>query len=316
MSVDLRPPESHGRAIAQALLVTFLWASSWVLIKVGLQASLPPLTFAGLRYSLAFLVLLPFVQGNSRHRQSLAATPRGLWWQLALLGVLFYTLTQGAQFVGLALLPAATLTLLLNFSVVAVALFSGLFTGESTTAAQWAGILLSVLGAVVYLWPLVLPASQMVGLAVGLVGMLANAAASLLGRQVNRAGRLSPLLVTTVSMGVGGLLLLAVGAATQGFGELGARQWAIIAWLAVVNTAVAFTLWNRSLRALTAVESSVINNLMLPQIAILAWVFLGESLNLRQIVGLALVGVGTLIVQLWRTGSVGGSIMRRKGTTN
>ena len=54
------------------------------------------------------------------------------------------------------------------------------------------------------------------------------------------------------------------------------------------------------MRTLTAVESSVINNTMLPQIAILAWVFLGESLDARQILGLLLVAVGTLIVQVWR----------------
>ena len=89
---------------------------------------------------------------------------------------------------------------------------------------------------------------------------------------------LPPVVITTVSMGIGGLLLLAVGAAAQGFGALDLRQWLIIAWLAVVNTALAFTLWNNTLRTLTAIESSVINNTMLPQIAILAWIFLGESL--------------------------------------
>ena len=78
------------------------------------------------------------------------------------------------------------------------------------------------------------------------------------------------------------------------------QQWLLVAWLAVVNTALAFTLWNHTLRTLTAVESSVINNTMLPQIAILAWVFLDEPLNLRQIIGISLVGVGTLVVQLRR----------------
>jgi drug/metabolite transporter (DMT)-like permease len=39
---------------------------------------------------------------------------------------------------------------------------------------------------------------------------------------------------------------------------------------------------------------------MLPQIAILAWIFLGESLNLRQIIGLSLVAVGIIVVQVWR----------------
>ncbi|MCC6146476.1 MAG: EamA family transporter, partial [Anaerolineaceae bacterium] len=58
--------------------------------------------------------------------------------------------------------------------------------------------------------------------------------------------------------------------------------------------------WNNTLKTLTAVESSIINNTMLPQIAILAWLFLDEPLNIRQIFGIVLVGVGTLIVQLWR----------------
>jgi drug/metabolite transporter (DMT)-like permease len=63
------------------------------------------------------------------------------------------------------------------------------------------------------------------------------------------------------------------------------QSWLLIAWLAVVNTAFAFTLWNHTLRTLSAVESSIINNLMLPQIAILAFVFLGETLNGKEILG-------------------------------
>ena len=101
-------------------------------------------------------------------------------------------------------------------------------------------------------------------------------------------------------MGIGGFLLLIIGVTTKGFCSLNLVQWLIVGWLAVVNTAVAFTLWNNTLKTLTAVESSIINNTMLPQIAILAWLFLDEPLNSRQILGIVLVGTGTLIVQLWR----------------
>jgi len=139
---------------------------------------------------------------------------------------------------------------------------------------------------------------------VAIVGVLANAGSSLLGRQVNRKGMLSPLLVTFVSMGIGSFLLLVIGTVTQGFGSMGWQDWAIIVWMAVFNTAIAFTLWNRTLRTLTAVESSVINSLMMPQIAILAFVFLGEALSSKEVVGLILVGVGVLIVQLKRQNQV------------
>lgn len=121
-----------------------------------------------------------------------------------------------------------------------------------------------------------------------------------MSRQANRRRDLPPLIITTASMGIGGVILLATGIATQGLGRLEPEQWLIIGWLAVVNTALAFTWWNNTLQTLTAVESSIINSAMLPQIALLAWLFLAEPLNFRQIGGLILVGVGTLVVQLWR----------------
>jgi drug/metabolite transporter (DMT)-like permease len=291
-------PKAHLTAIFQAVLVTFLWSTSWVLIKVGLRASLPALTFAGLRYSIAFLCLLPFILLNPAHRKIIPAIPRQTWGQLILLGIIFYFLTQGAQFVSLASLPAATLTLLLNLSPILVALVSSLLGAEAPTIRQWFGILLSVAGVLVYFLPMVVPQGQVIGLLAALVGLLANSASSLLGRQVNARSGLSALIITTLSMGVGGLLLLLSGMVTEGFGSLGWQHWFIILWLAVVNTAIAFFLWNASLRILTAVESSLINNLMLPQIAILAWLFLDEPLKEGQVVGLILVVLGTLLVQL------------------
>ena len=51
------PSRLHLQAVLTALFVTFLWSTSWVLIKLGLRASLPTVTFAGLRYGLAWVFL-------------------------------------------------------------------------------------------------------------------------------------------------------------------------------------------------------------------------------------------------------------------
>lgn len=287
-------------AILQALLVTFLWSTSWVLIKIGLQVNLPALTFAGLRYTLAFLCLTPLVLLNRQYRATLRHLPRATWELLILLGVVYYALTQGSQFVGLSLLPAATVNLLLNLTSLVVGLMNVRKGQEIPTRGQWLAMGLSAVGVAIYFLPLTLPPGAWLGLAVASIGVLTNAWGSVLGRQVNQVAHLPPLLVTFVSMGVGALLLLIVGGATQGFGTLELRQWVIIGWLALVNTAFAFTLWNRTLQTLTAVESSMINSLMLPQITILAWVFLGEGLNGRQIAGLVLVGLGVMLVQVLR----------------
>ena len=280
----------------QALFVTFLWSTSWVLIKLGLE-EIPAISFAGLRYFLAFLVLAPALLASPAGREQLRSLTRSDWLRLSVLGVVFYTLTQGAQFVALAFLPAVTLSLILSFSPAAVALLGASFLGERLTRLQWLGVGAFVLGALIYFLPLQLPV-QALGLAVAAIGLLANTGASLLSRSVNRRGDLQPLLVTVVSMGIGSSLLLAVGLVVEGVPRLDVSGWTIVLWLAVVNTALAFTLWNHTLRSLTAIESTLINNTMLVQIAILAWLFLGEPISLRQGAGLMLAVLGVLGVQL------------------
>lgn len=290
------------RAILQALFVSFLWATSWVFIKFGLQGAngpaIPPLTFAGLRYGLAFLCLLPFA-ARPAQRAALKALPRSAWLRLCVLGLLFYTVTQPAQFVGLKYLPAITVNVLLNFSTIAVALLGLVLLAERPAPLQWLGISVALAGALVFFYPGHLPAGQMPGYLAVAVGLLANAGAAVLGRSINRAGQLSALLITTVSMGVGAVVLLAVGLAVQGLPALTLTQWAVVVWLAVVNTAFAFTLWNHTQRTLSALESSVINSTLIVQIPLLAWLFLGEALTPQKLAGLALAGAGALLVQLW-----------------
>lgn len=295
----LRNSSPHLRAVLQALFVTFLWSTSWVLIKIGLK-DIPALTFAGLRYSLAFLCLLPFSLRSARST-SLQRLSTKAWTRLIILGFLFYALTQGAQFLGLAYMPAVTVNLLLSFTSIVVALMGIVLLAERPTALQWGGVGLSVLGAFLYFYPISLPASQAIGFIAVIIGVLANAGSSILGRHVNRGGDIRPLTVTTVSMGVGAIVLLVTGVLIQGLPSLSLINWAIIGWLAVVNTALAFTLWNDTLRTLSAMQSSIINNTMVVQIPILAWLFLGERLTWQAGIGLMLAAFGTLIVQLRRS---------------
>jgi drug/metabolite transporter (DMT)-like permease len=269
-----------------------------VLIKVGLR-DIPALTFAGLRYTLAFLILLPLLL-RSASINSLRAISRSNWISLLLLGLLFYSVTQGAQFVGLLYLPAVSVSLMLNFTPLIVAVLGISLLRERPTILQWMGVLLFLTGIATYFYPASLPAEETLGLLVMSVGVLANAASSLLGRHVNRSGDIDPLTVTTISMGIGSITLLLSGVLVQGMPPLSPVNWLIILWLAVVNTAFAFTLWNHTLRTLMAVESTLVNSTMLIQIAILAWIFLGESLTPQELMGLALAVIGIVLVQLRR----------------
>lgn len=187
-------------AILQALFVVFLWATSWVLIKFGLE-EIPPLTFAGLRYFLAFLCLLGgvFLYRDAKHQ--VKSLSKGAWSQLIFLGFLFYAGTQGASFVALAHLPAVTVNLLWSFSSVFVALVGIAWLSEKPTGFQWIGILLALLGAMMYFYPVTIPKSQWIGYFVAVIGIMANAVSSSMGRDINRSAEYHPLVVTVVSMG-------------------------------------------------------------------------------------------------------------------
>lgn len=288
----------HLSAILLALLVTFLWSTSFVIIKLGLK-EIPPLTFAGLRYSIAFVCLLPFLltRKNITVVQNLEKID---WSKLFLLGVLFYAFTQGTQFIGLSLLPAVTVSLWLNFTPLIVAVMAIFLIKEFPTQLQWFGVVLFIIGILTYFYPVSLSEDQSLGLIVMTIGVFANSSSAVLGRSVNRKGNINPLVVTVVSMGIGSVILLTSGIIIQGFPSISFDNVVYLLWLAIINTALAFTIWNHTLRTLTAMESSIINGTMLIQIAVLAWLFLGETISVKEITGMLIAALGAVLVQLKR----------------
>ena len=102
-------------------------------------------------------------------------------------------------------------------------------------------------------------------------------------------------------MGIGAIILLIAGIAIQGLPKISFMNIIYLLWLAIINTAFAFTLWNLTLRTLTAMESSIINGTMLIQIAVLAWIFIDEPITLQEGIGMFIAGTGAVIVQIRRT---------------
>ena len=291
----IRKPVSHFTIVFQALFVTFLWSTSFIIIKIGLK-DLSPLLFAGMRYFLAFIILFPFLF-NGKNLGNLKKVNKADWYKLLVLGFLFYTITQAAQFIGLSLLPSVTVSIILNFTPLFVAIVAILFLNEIPTALQWVGVILFIMGVFVYFYPLKFSGGYLSGILIMLLGVLANALSSILGRSVNREAKLEPVVITVISMGFGSIILFIISLIVEGLPDLSLISLIYIIWLAAVNTAFAFNLWNLTLRSLTAVESSIINGTMLIQIAFLAWIFLGENLTFGKICGMIITSLGAFLVQ-------------------
>jgi drug/metabolite transporter (DMT)-like permease len=281
-----------------ALIVAFLWSTSWILIRWGLEGEdLPPLTFAGLRYGVAAAVLVGWLAWR---RPDLGPRPpdRRLVGRLILLGIVLFGVAQRAQFVALAEQPAATTSLVLSLTPLLVGASAGIALAEVPTRGQLLGTLLVAIGAWLYFAGDL--GATVAGMVAALTALLANVVSSLLGRDVNRSTRLPATAVTAVSMSVGAVLLLAAGVALEGGTGVTLKGWLIVGWLAVVNTALAFSLWNLSLRRLSALESAAINDTMLVQVALLAWLLLGEAPGAVGLAGILVVSAGVYLTQVGR----------------
>ena len=285
----------RSKAILLAIFVTMLWSSSIILIKKYL-VDVPPLTFTGIRYMLAFLMLLP---GLIKRRAEVRQLRAFDWRYLVILGLVYYTITQGGQFMALIHLDAITMSLLLSFTGPMVAVLGLIFLKERVTRLQWFGMAIFLAGVLVYFLPITTIPKSLLGLGLALLTMTANSVAAVMGRGVNREQRLDPMVVTGISMGIGAVVLLAGVAVFQGIPPLSLRTWLLLVLIAGLNTAFAFWVWNHTLRLLTAMESSMINNSMLIQITLLAWLFLGESISPLGLIGLVIAVVGLFLVN-WK----------------
>lgn len=280
-------------ALIEGLLVTFLWSTSYVLVKIGL-AELPPLTFAAYRYVIASTVLLAaaLLRNDGIYLGAKKDLPK-----LFFLGVSGYSVAQGLQYVGLSYLAAVTVTFLLNFTPVIVLLLGIVFSREFPVPVQLAGMTLALLGAYFFFLAPISEA-ELIGVAVTLLSGLGWAAYMVSSRQSLQMDRFTTLNLTALSMLFGAIILLFSALLIEGPVVVLLSEWAIILWLSLVNTALAFVLWNHALRSMRAFELSALQNTMLIQIGILAWIFLGEELTVTKVAAMAMVFIGVLIVQI------------------
>jgi drug/metabolite transporter (DMT)-like permease len=281
----------------EPLLVTFLWSTSYVLIKVGLS-EVSPFLFAAVRYALAFAVLGLVDIGLARKSEQKTAHGHTMMVLLAIAGICGYTLAQGFQFLGLFYLPAVTTSFLFNFTPIFVLILGLLVLHEKASWLQLVGLAVALAGAFAFFSERLSWKGEQLGVLIVIIGGIAWAIYMVIMRKIQRVSNFGSLRLTLVTMGIGTVGLLAIAIVSEGFKPISLNALVIILWLSVVNTAMAFLMWNHALKFTRPYELSVIQNSMLVQIAILAWLFLGESLTLVMVAGVVFVITGILLVQI------------------
>ena len=283
-----------------------IWSSSYVLLKIGL-GHLGPLTIAGLRYSFAFLILLPFI---IRNRASSLPLPTGIWFRLIGLGISAYVVGNGALVFALKYLPATIVSFLMSLLPLFM-LFAGVvWLKEHPTRQQVLGLVLSLVGGGLFFW-LGLRPGEPNGIAIMATGLIGFTLFGIIGRDIAKRRRLDTLTLTALPLAVGGGVLMLIAVLLEGIPSVSPYSWAIVLWLAVVNTASAYLLYNHSLQVLTALEMTVMLSLSPLATAVLGWLLLDEVLVPIQIVGMVIVIIGVVLVQRTSIGRIGKKLSRR-----
>ncbi|MEZ0395373.1 MAG: DMT family transporter [Anaerolineales bacterium] len=283
---------SRLAAVGEALLVNFIWASSFVLVKIALQ-DFGPLTLGGLRYFLGFVVLIPFLAARVRLLRLSGRT----WKRLLILGVCAYTLGNGTTFWALQSLSATTVSLLMSLVTLLVLLGGTVWLGEIPTPLQVVGVVVT-LGGMVLFFSGGIRASEPLGLAVMFLGLLAFAAFGLLGRDSARAGETDSLTLTAIPLALGGGLLLLIALPLEGWPRAPLPVWGLVLWLAAVNTALGYLIYNHALQTLPAFEMNLLLSLSPIWTALMSALVFAEQLTGHQWTAILIVIGGVGLVQM------------------
>lgn len=290
----LPPAASPGLplALTEALATTVIWGSSFVVAKFGLR-TIGPITLAGLRYFTAFVLLLPFLLLRLR---SSRWPDRAALGRMALLGLTAYLIGNGALFLALEFVPSTMVSFLLGVIPVVVLVGSLVWLKEIPTRRQVLGLVISLGGMALFFIPGLQPATLR-GLPILAVGVVGFGAFGLLGRSMARDRRVDSLTLTAVPLAVGGTALLGSGLALEGLPRWTSEGAAVVLWLALVNSAIAYLLYNHALQRLTALQMNMILNLSPFVTAGLAFLLLGERLSAIQWVGMIVATAGVAQAQ-------------------
>jgi len=284
--------QPYRLAVIEAVIVNLLWASTFIFVKISLR-EMGPLTIGGLRYFLGFLVLVPFLL-KSKKRKRISNKE---WRNLAIIGISSYTLANNAMFWSLIYLPATTVSFMMGLITLLVFISGVIWLKELPNRLQFSGILLTLIGTGMF-FSVGLKPGEPLGILLAGGSLICFTIFGVMGRNTARARSVDTRSLTAFPLAIGGGLSLLIAIPIEGFPHASIQTWGLIAWLAVVNTSLAYMLYNHSLQILTAFQMNVLLNLAPIGTAVLGWFLLGEQLNLLQFIGIVVVIVGASLVQV------------------
>jgi drug/metabolite transporter (DMT)-like permease len=278
------------------LALCLIWGSTWLAIKVGLDAGMPPLLGVSLRFGIAALILLPiaWLRGRAAFRDPVA------WRLAALVGVTSFGIGYGCTYVGGMYIPSGLGSLTFGAFPFWVAVLAHFILGDRLSAGKLAAIGIGLGGLVTLYWGSLqaLGWDAAFGVAIITFSVLIQGFGQV---YVKRDGAQVPaVFLSGVGMGIGSVVLVAMaglrGEWSQPF-PLTTPVVASIAYLAVFGSICTFLIYYQLLKRLSATLMAMVALITPPIAVVLGIIFKGERLGVITLTGGGLVLLGVFLYQ-------------------
>lgn len=288
---------TRGARWAGIAAVSFIWGSTWLAIKVGLE-SMPPFLSAGMRFALAAGVLagLSWVAGVPWPRE--ARTHAGL---LAL-GVLNFVVNYGAVYWGEQYVSSGlTAVLFATYPLFVLLVAHATIGAERITARKAVGVLLGFAGVFVIFRSDLALAEPRAALAAAVI-LVSPVASALTSVGIKKWGHdLHPYTLTALPMAYGAVALTAIGLT---FEDARAIEWTpaavgSLAFLSLFGSVIAFVVYYRLLKVVSVSLLALVSYAFPIVAVVLGWLVLGERLAGSTLLGAGAVLAG-IAIATWR----------------
>jgi drug/metabolite transporter (DMT)-like permease len=287
------------RARLALIVAVVLWAISFVATKVALEEA-PPLVLVTLRLLIAAVCFLPWVvmTGGVRGIGGLRRLP--LLFVLSLVGT---SLHFGLQTAGLQYTSASNASLYTTTGPITILLLSALVLGERITARKALGVALAVAGVLVVMGAETLASfefGQVKGDVLVIASIVMWSLFTVFGKRLTDT--LGALRVTAWVTIIGALSMAPVGlyeARITGFSlsSLTLDGWLAIAFLGIACSFLATFLYFVALGLSESQKVGVYLYAIPPMTAVVAFLYLGESITSNLVFGAALVIGGVALTE-------------------